>query len=515
MGLSYNDLSLLRFIQKRQSISVSKAALHFQKNETSIRRTIEQINLYSLTPLVEIKNGICLSRLNYEEFVNFIKQITLDDYSSSYIERIRVMIVIIFFRGYVNATQLYGGWGLSLTTKKQDTSHLRRFLSEHGLQLTVQKKKGLTIEGDELQLRFLVIDVLHPLLEFTAENRIEARFANTPLEKQSYELASTFLQPVSRRAVDLLNRFLTVESLSLNYPSKKFLLLFICIMEIRPLNAFMAFTYRLPLAPLNLHFSDRDKENRLYNVALSMMNFSRNPDFPFDSRLWYTTEQFTRMVVNSLPDPFIIQEDMIRELYSYFYREITLDHFHCTFVDKTVEYTKEQFPDLYETISRYGVYFKASFNFSFVDEHLSTLTLLVQKHILRNRIIDRRRKKIAVMTSINFERVSFFLEQLRESVAFQWVGTLNINEIHKLAGLEYDYIICFSSRIFNILSAQSLPVIRMNFFVGSDEIEALEAYGFSPLKHRFFTAGFVAEIAGKSEVELEAYLKREYSDYFV
>mgnify|MGYP000547358737 CR=1 FL=1 len=47
------------------------------------------------------------------------------------------------------------------------------------------------------------------------------------------------------------------------------------------------------------------------------------------------------------------------------------------------------------------------------------------------------------MTSINFERISFFLEQLREHISFQWISTLNINEIHQLEQLEYDYISAF------------------------------------------------------------------------
>lgn len=55
MSLSYNDLTLLRYIQKRQIIPLSKTALHFQKNESSIRRTIEQINLYSSEPMVRIE----------------------------------------------------------------------------------------------------------------------------------------------------------------------------------------------------------------------------------------------------------------------------------------------------------------------------------------------------------------------------------------------------------------------------------------------------------------------------
>ncbi len=515
MGLSYNDLSLLRYIQKRQRISLSKVALQFQKDEISIRRTIERINLFSHKPLVEIQKGFCLSPLNYKEFVDFIQQITMSDYNSSYIERIRIMIVTIFFDGYVNASSLYENWGLSLTTKKQDTAHLRQFLSGHGLSLVTLKKKGLTIEGDELQLRFLVIDILHPLLEFTPENRIAVRKANTPLEKQCYDLANTDLQSVSHQAVERLNFFLTEYNLSLNYPSKKFLLLFICIMEIRPVDESMKFCYRLPLAPLNIRFVDDIKVNRLYNVAFSMMNFSRSLDFPFDKRLWYTTEQFTEQVVSHLKHPFTIQEEFINELYNYLYREITLDHFHCTFVDKTVENTKEQFSDLYDTVRKYEVYFKASYNFSFMDEHLSTLTLMVQKHILRNRTINRQYKKIVVMTSINFERVSFFLEQIKEYVELQWMGTLNINEIHRLKDLDYDYIFCFSSRIFNILHAHNLPVIRMNFFVDNSDMKTLLANGFSTRKHRFLTTSFVSEIGGKSESEMEAYLKENYGDYFV
>ncbi|WP_367568440.1 helix-turn-helix domain-containing protein [Lacrimispora sp.] len=515
MGLSYSDLNLLRFVQRRQKISLSKAALQFEKDEISIRRTVDRINLFSSKPLVEIKKGFCLSRLSYKEFVDFIQQITMEDYASSYIERIRVMIVTIFFHGYVNASSLYENWGISLTTKKQDTAYLRKLLEEHGLKLLTLKKKGLTIEGDELQLRFLVLNILHPLLEFTAENRIEARYANTPLEKQSYHLANAYLQPVSTQAVNQLTSFLTEYRLSLNYPSKKFLLLFICIMEIRPVSQAMEFSYRLPLAPLNIHCTDKPLENKLYNVVLSMMNFSRSPDFPMDNRLRHTTEQFTEQVVNHLKNPFTLQEEFIQELYSYFYREITLNHFHCTFVDKTVENTREQFSDLYETIRKYEVYFKAAYNFSFMDEHLSTLTVLVQKHILRNRTVSRHHKKIVVMTSINFERVSFFLELIKEYVELQWMGTLNINEIHELKDLDYDYIFCFSSRIYNMLHGQNLPVIHINFFVGSSDVEKLLTYGFSTRKHRFPAARFVSEIGGKSEAEMEAYLKENYGDHFV
>lgn len=117
MGFNYNDLTLLRFIQKRHSIPLAKAALQFGKNETSIRRAVEQINLSFPSPVIEIEKGICSSRLSYEELVSLIRSMSSSDYASSSSERIMVMIVTIFFCGYVNASELYEKWGLSLTTK--------------------------------------------------------------------------------------------------------------------------------------------------------------------------------------------------------------------------------------------------------------------------------------------------------------------------------------------------------------------------------------------------------------
>lgn len=515
MGLNYNDLTLLRFIQKREALPLPKVARQFGKNETSIRRTIEQINLYSRDPLIEIKKNYCISQLSYSEFVAFISSISMSDYASSCSERIRVMIVTMFFKGYVNASSLYEKWGLSLTTKKQDTAHLRQFLADHGLTLVTLKKRGLATRGDELQLRFLIIDILHPLLEFTAENKIEARIANTPMEKQTFDLAEDSLTGVCEEAVNQLGCFLEEHKLSLNYPSKKFLLLFICLMIIRPPGEDMTFCYRLPLAPLDIHFSDDAKANRLYNVAISMMNFSRNLEFPFDRQLWNTTEIFLEKVIANYSHPFPVQEDFIKELYCYFYREITLEHFHCTFVDKTVENTREEFLKLYQTIERYSVYFKAAYNFTFVDEHLSTLTLLVQKHILRNCLVDKNRKKVVIVTSINFERVSFFLEQVREKVNLTWVGTLNINETHLLDEMDFDYVFCFSTRMYNLLSAQNRPVIKLNFFLTPEDVEMLLGLGFKRLEHRFTASSFVLELYGKSEEEMVEYLKQEYGDHFV
>ena len=141
MSLSFSDLNLLRYIQKRQAIPLSKTALRFHKNESSISRTIEQITLYSSEPMIRNEKSICYSCISYVELVSFIQNLDAADYASSSDERIRVMIIIMFFQNYVNSSKLYEQWGLSLTTKKQDTSQLRQLLTRYHLELTVLKKR--------------------------------------------------------------------------------------------------------------------------------------------------------------------------------------------------------------------------------------------------------------------------------------------------------------------------------------------------------------------------------------
>ena len=106
------------------------------------------------------------------------------------------------------------------------------------------------------------------------------------------------------------------------------------------------------------------------------------------------------------------------------------------------------------------------------------------------------------MTSINFERISFFLEQLREHISFSVDQHLKYQRDPPVGTAGIRYIFCFSTRIYNILHNRKLPVIRMNFFVKDTDIDHLLEKGFSPQTHRFLTSSFVVEAAGKSEGEL-------------
>ena len=513
MGLNYDHLNILRFIQKKQKIHLSLIATRFKKNESSIRRSIEQINSHIETPLIKIITGYCISTLTYREFVHYIQSIKIAEYDSSQQERLRVLVISIFFNGYVNTTALYDDWNFSITTKKKDTAVLRTLLSTYSLVLNTVPKKGLRIDGDELNFRFLVIDSLLALFEFNSDMEMTGRLANTPFENICFNIASSELNPFVESAVTILNTFLDKHSLALNYSSKKFMLLFICIMKFKPLLG-QSLSKPLPLPPLNMEFDTNQDDNFLYNIALSLLSFSPILSYPHDNNLWQQVRIFASHIANQLNPSFEIGNDILTDLYQFFYREIMLNFFHFIFYDKYIENVHEEFPILYSVLqnSKFSI---NNYELILNNEQTTTLTLLIQKYILRSQLIDSSSTKIVILTSINFERISFFLEQIKEHIELECVSTLNISEINLLKNLDYDVVICFSSRIYNILLERGYPAVQINFFVNNHDIDILMSMGFKKLRHRFKATEFTLEIAGMSTIEMEKYLKENYANYFL
>lgn len=513
MGLSRNNLSLLRYVQEQRSVSLKQAAQHFHRNESSIRREVEVINLYSPTPLLYIEKSQCSTLLTYEQLVQFIHELPMEDYSSTPRERGQVMLVKMFFQGYVNATKLYTQWNLSLTTKKQDTGLLKNFLKNYQLSLAPVKKKGLQLIGDELRIRFLILEILQPLCEWNAQNQLEQRIANTPLEAHICKQALSTLTPFVSKAMNMVQTFLDNYQLSLSYPSKKFLLLFLCLLEYQPFQT--KHIYDLPCTPVQIYFCDDPYENYLINIVLSMLDCYPYLEIPYDETLAQTTHVFIQHIENELMCAFYAKEEMVDEFYHYFYKQVTSHYFQCRFIDKMVRNTDAQFPLLYERIQVEESLFQQIYGLHFDDEILATLTLLLQKGIIRNSIVHTRLTRIVIVSNSSYERISYFIMQLKEYISVELVDIMNINMIHQLATLTYDYILCFSQRVFMLLKQQHYPVLLVNFYLEDKDIERLLQAGFTRMQHHFPTNDFVKEMKDMDSEQMIIYLKTEYSDYFI
>ena len=123
MGISHSSLELIKYIQEKQNINIKNISSFFNKTESSIRREIDIINLYSGNKeIILIKNGLVTTSLNYIEYTDFIQSLSMDEYFSNRDERILIILISALLNDYVNLTDLYNHLGLSITTKKNDKS---------------------------------------------------------------------------------------------------------------------------------------------------------------------------------------------------------------------------------------------------------------------------------------------------------------------------------------------------------------------------------------------------------
>lgn len=515
MGLTSSNLALIRYVQEKQGVSLEKLASKFRKNQTSIRREVEMINLHSNAPLINIKKSSCTTPLSYKEYTQFIRDLSFSEFTSTSDERISSILVNIFFNKVVNTSQLYESWDLSLTTKKSDLNQLRTLLAERNCQLVFVRKKGLSIEGNPLFLRLLVIQNLYPLFEVSPDATITLRVANNPLEKQMIQLFTDCCSEYVEESTNLIQSFLTNYSLSITNPSRKILLCFLCLQKAFPIKEDLTLFKDLLLPKLNLYVTENKFENELLNLLLMNLDFRPALEFPFDQSLWDITEDYVKNIIRYISTDIHTQDDLVTEVYKFFYKQIGRSYFHFTLVDRLVKTTEENFPILYQVIEKFSIIYEKKYRLSMNDDITSALTFIFEKATLRNRVINNRRKRVVVISNSSYERIDYFMTNLKVSLEIDYVDSLYLTDLQRLETLQYDYVFCFSERIYDILKSQDIPVILLNFFMTEQNIDALLLYGFERIKTKFLTKNLIQELANIHESQIEEYLKTAYPDYFI
>lgn len=517
MSISANDIKILRYIQGNRDVSLSELSNRFHKNSITLRRTIESLNLHSVDPIITISNSICSTKMSYTQLASFIRSISFDDYRSTQKERINVFIVCVFFESYVNASKLYDNWGLSLTTKKKDMSYLRDYIKKYKLEIKQIHKKGLTIVGDELILRLLVTNILYPLFEIGTNGSLSERVTNSPIEHQCYFYLKS-IEDYTKNASLIINQFLKTHQIGITSLSERFILLFISFMIAKPFPYDINPTKLIPLSPTNFQITMDSKANEIYNIVFILLDYSKHLEFPFNQVLFDATCEFVDSIINSLTSDFYTRDELIDEYYAYFYRMIIMKSLHVELPDRLVDHLDDKLSILFQIIQKYTPIIEGTFSTHFNNEQLTTLTFILQKMMMRNRIVtdtDKTRQKVIIISNSTYERIDYFIAQIQEYFDIEIVTMLSLKQRSLINNYKYDYIFCLSERIYNILKEEGYPALQFNYFVSNKNREKLELYGFQRIKTRFLTEHLVDEIYGLSKEEMITHLKHKYKDYFI
>lgn len=513
MGLSLAKIKLLKFIQEANTISLDKCAQHFDKDICTIRRDIQEINDFCEQPIIQVKKSICSCPISYQDYLQVIKKLTNYDYFSSYNERLRVVICKIFFDGFANTTELYTLWNLSLTTKKNDMVKFRKIMNDLSMKVDIMRKKGLRIHGNDLLFRIYATNQIYSLIEIKDDNTIEERIANTPLEHQIYIMIDENYRNYIPKALKDIQTYLDDNQLSITYSSKKMLLLFLCSLYFLPPKEDREWIRKIPFPHIPAKITPDPFFNEVLGVVLSILDLSKKQPYVFTNELKSSCNQFISEIEKNIHISIYTKEELKQEIYAFVQKGIAQTYLNSAIIDKLVRNVDKQFPELYAIVKKSSKILEEQLPVYITRDMLFTLTLIFQRFILKNRLYDDHKTKIIIVTGIPYERLDFYKQQLNECFNIDYVAHANLNTLHTLENLEYDFIFTFSERTFNIVSSKFKNTLLTNFFIDIAEEDRLKKLGVQEKKTKIIASELLTKI-NQEENPIE-FLRKIYPNTFI
>lgn len=515
MTVSSFALYLANRIQEAQQISLNQLSFKTGRSVATIRRTIHSLNEYLKPSLYFIvTESKIINQMSYNEFVNFIQKLTITDFSTTWRERLELLLCITIVKNEANLTKLYELLGISQSTKKKDRPIFLEELEKEHLELLSLRGRGVSIIGDELTLRVKAAQLLSQIIEIDKNNQIVARQANNPIQQLSYQYAKEIFVENEKKGslTDLLN----FHNLSFNYTSMKFLYAYYFISLCRIKNDFVIVeNYSSPVKIRTYALFHQPTEDfSLSNILASLDNSGAN-FYPKDQLVVTSREQLIQYIEERIITNFYSRKELNKEIDQYLYKCLIRNFLAYDLDDNKLDDVKEEFPFLYQLVEYcYQKFLTKKINLN--QRQLSTLTLLFRNHVLKNKVAGRNLKKVVIITNSAKEKSNFFSQQLVYFFDTQVIAILNINEIHQLKKLKFDNLITFSNRISTILDENGFPNIKVNYYFHSEDIKYLAKLNFSHNSHRKIVAeSFVNELNQVSDEDLVTYLKTHYANFFV
>lgn len=520
MGINNSTLALIKYILDKKKVSIKNTSKHFNKNESTIRREIETINLHSKNrEIILIDNGMLTTSLNYTEYTEFIKSLSISQYSSTPDERVKIILISALVNDCVNLTSLYNELGLSVTTKKNDTKILKSILEEKNLKLTVIKKKGIKIEGDERVFRLLVIKHLQLIMDVNIDYKLERRKANNPFENYAFNLFIGKISSYNSIINEKLLYFINNIKVNISYLSRMFLVLYLSVSVFRQENKYtLTSITNLPIKVTNHKIFNSDIENQEFSNIVSILDTNPYQQFPFDEKLLNLSNVFVDNLLLDIKVNIIKKDQFIKEVYYFMYKQISSHYLDVYFDDKTVNNVEIALPEIHKVISNNQIIFKDKYNVELNNIQVSTLSLIAKKWLNITASVKRKSLKIILVTNIVYERVQFFEELIKSYYDVILVGVFTLYDIEKIKTIDYDFIILFSNRMLSVIKDEFNNAIKVNFFLSDEDIKILNSYGFKPSKKRILIDEFVKEfknLKSSTDTEIIEYIKENYNDYFL
>ncbi|WP_289103361.1 helix-turn-helix domain-containing protein [uncultured Fusobacterium sp.] len=518
LSINKSELKLLKRIQEKKSFNLEESEDVFNKSETSLKRNISNLNSYLPDEKkLKILNNTVTAEIDYRDYIEFVHNLSLNDYIISQGERINLMIVYSFFSEILNMTSLYDNLGISLTTKKKDSKELSNILESNELKSEIVAKKGIKVVGNERNYRILIASILSDVFDLDFDDSLINRKANNPLERMIFNYFIVKGAKEISKAKTMLNDFLKENNLRISYSSKKFIYIYIALSlyRINRGHSIENKTIKNMVEINEYSIMNNEFEDNFLSYLISSLDYTTRLEPIISRELKNLTEEFIEKVQNRVITQFYNYDQLFNEIYGYIHKSLIRNSFKYSFYDNNIENTKNVYANLYNIVKNSIDTIEEKYKIYFTHQQISAMTLIFRKTVMKNKVLGRNRKKIVIVSNSAIEKIDFFVEILKIYTDVEIVLKININELYLLEGKEYDLIITFSNRIKSLLEFNGYENIKLDFYLENKDIEKLFSLGVSTGSRKIKVNSFIDEIKGKSDEEIKEILLNKYEHYFL
>ncbi len=513
--MNHFNLSLIKFIQENSPVDIDIVLNKYKKTLSTIKRAIKDINDY-LKPnnKIHIINSKIVTHITYRDYIQFIHSIGLNRYISTANERIRLFILQSTLFDYICRDEFYAKLNLSYSTLKNDMALLNEKKSED-IKFILKNKKHWSISGNEISIRINFCKNIFNALELDQDDNLVPHRANSPIDNL---VTQQFLQVLKKHTSSIKIIYQKIKNkIELSYNSKKYLIIYLSISLYRiNKNNIIDHIQKLPIDYINfISILSLEKENQFINILLSAFNHKSNTKKITDIFLYKLIQDFYNKIIQYININQADENILKVEIYHVIYSSILQNTFSIDFDDKKLEKVDGLYSYLYDNVMLFIDIINSNYHQTLTKNTISTIVLILKKFEIRMNSLNRSRKKIYIVTNSSDRKVGYFKTLLLAIFDIEIIDCININEIYILNHKNFDFIITFTNKISNYLKEEDIECIKINFELQPDDIALLIKSGFPSIKYKINKNKFISEIKNMNDDELNNYIDKNYSSFFI
>ena len=514
-------IELLKYIDK--SIEIASKELNI--SERTIRYRIKNLNesSYFKDNLIYIEKKI----IKFKGNLSFLKLILeKEEYICGSEERIELILLLLLFNsdGY-KAEKILEILNISRSTLKQDLKIVRNILKENKIELISKANKGLIINGEELEIRKLILDKLRSYFVIKNEklelleslNLIRRKIIEEYIDQNSIEKVTKFFRKIK---IDLKKKI----------SDEAFQIIFIYILItlkrfeedfklVRCQNTqFIKSTEDYKVIKQNI----RILENKFLKITeeeiIKITEFilgahTYNFKYSFYEN-WILIEKFIdnlisemskEMKINFIEDK-ILREGLINHIVPTIYRLKN----NLELQESIAEEIKEKYPFYYRNIKKFIKEIENYIGKDFSENEIAFLVVHFILSLKRNEEKVRNHKKIVIVCGLGYGTSNLLKQEIEDLFDIEVLDIIPLNNISNIKSLNADYVI---STVDIDKEKLEIPVIKVNAFLKKEDIIKLLSFGIKNKKIEMEVDKIIEMVEECAEIKDKNNLKEKLLNY--